>query len=300
MKSIEDRGPPSVPIFKGESIAIVAQMAVGRRTRSKVRIRVVGASSMGWIEAAEGWGAEVEDVVVDIPDHFKDIRRKVSLTPTTTPQDGLRLLPLGPWDGCLFATIATASETQLVTALFKRWRPAIAILAIHSSVSRIDTIGMLPAGLPLFYQKKMMTCRHSSIGGVSTSLWRFIHYTRWGGVISYPSSLMTSDNLPRFLQTALSDTLGGVRGATFEPRSGLDQSPLAIGLLSSPTPELTIPVYSGEGLAPDLFCLPPRERHFWVSAQSVFSTKPVLRQVKTAELMAIWDYEGKLESRGWS
>jgi len=111
---------------------------------------------------------------------------------------------------------------------------------------------------------------------------------------------MTSDNLPRFLQTALSDTLGGVRGATFEPRSGLDQSPLAIGLLSSPTPELTIPVYSGEGLAPDLFRLPPRERHFWVSAQSVFAIKPVLRQVKTAELMAIWDYEGKLESRGWS
>ena len=180
----------------------------------------MGASSMGWTEAAEAWGAEVEAVVVDIPDQFKDIRRKVSLTPTTTPQDGLRLLPLGPWDGCLLATIATASETQLITALFKRWRPAIAILSIHSSFSRRDTIEMLPAGLPLFYHKKMMTFRHSAIGGVSTSSWRFIHYTRWGDVISYPS-LMTSENLPRFLQTALSDTLGGVRGATFEPRSGL-------------------------------------------------------------------------------
>jgi hypothetical protein len=94
--------------------------------------------------------------------------------------------------------------------------------------------------------------------------------------------------------------LGGVRGASFEPRSGLEQSPLAMGLLSSPSPELRIPVYSGEGLAPDLFCLPPRERHFWVSAQSIFLTKPVLRQVKTAELMAIWDYEGKSASRGWS
>lgn len=130
MKSSGDRGPPSSPIFRGELIATAARMAVGRRPRSKVRIRVVGASSMGWIEAAEAWGAEVESVVVDIPDHFKDIRRKVSLTPTTTPQDGLRLLPLGPWDGCLLATIGSASETQLVTALFKRWRPAVAILSI--------------------------------------------------------------------------------------------------------------------------------------------------------------------------
>ena len=216
----------------------------------------MGASSMGWIEAAEAWGAEVEAVVVDCPDHFKDIRRKVSLMPTTTPQDGLRLLPLGPWDGCLLATIATGSETQLATALFKRWRPAVAILSIHSSFSRSDTISMLPAGLPLFYHKKMITCRHSGIGGVSTSSWRFIHYTRWGDVISYPS-LMTSDNLLRSLQTALSDTLGGARGASFEPRSGLEQSPLVMGLLSSPSPERRIPVYSGEGLAPDLFRLPP-------------------------------------------
>jgi len=40
---------------------------------------------MGWTEAAEALGAEVEAVVVDVPDNFKDIRRKVSLTPTTTP-----------------------------------------------------------------------------------------------------------------------------------------------------------------------------------------------------------------------
>ena len=151
MKSSEDQGPPNSPIFKGELIATAARMAVGRGARSRVRIRVVGASSMGWIEAAEAWGAVVEAVVVECPDHFKDIRRKVSLMPTTTPQDGLRLLPLGPWDGCLLATIATGSETQLVTALFKRWRPAVAILSIHSSFSRSDTISMLPAGLPLFY-----------------------------------------------------------------------------------------------------------------------------------------------------
>ena len=39
--------------------------------------------------------------------------------PTTTPQDGLCLLPLGPWDGCMLASLATGPEAQLVTALFK-------------------------------------------------------------------------------------------------------------------------------------------------------------------------------------
>ena len=43
------------------------------------------------VEAVEVEAAEVEAVVVEIPHYFKDIRRKVSLTPTTTPQDGLRL-----------------------------------------------------------------------------------------------------------------------------------------------------------------------------------------------------------------
>ena len=75
---------------------------------------------------------------------------------------------------------------------------------------------------------------------------------------------------------------------------------MAIGLLSSPSLGVPMPVYSGEGFGPNLSCLHSRERHFWVLAQSVFSKNPVLRQVKTAELLAMWDYEGKLESCGWS
>ena len=74
----------------------------------------MGCSSMGWVEAAEAWGAEVEAVVVHTPDIHKDIRRKFSLMPTTTPQDALLLLPLGPWNGCLLANIASGLETQLI------------------------------------------------------------------------------------------------------------------------------------------------------------------------------------------
>ena len=80
----------------------------------------MGCSSMGWVEAAEAWGAEVKVVMVHTPDIRKDIRRKIYLTPTTTPQDALLLLPLGPWNGCLLADIASGLETQLVLALFKR------------------------------------------------------------------------------------------------------------------------------------------------------------------------------------
>lgn len=221
----------------------------------------MGSSSMGWVEAAEAWGAEVKAVVVHTPDIFKDIRRKISLMPTTTPQDALCLLPIGPWDGCLLANLATVPKTQLVSALFKRWRPAIAILSIHASISRSNTIVMLPTGLLPFYHKKMLTLWHASIGGVSTASWRFIHDTRWENVISYPS-LMTSDSLPCTLQMALADTNGGARGASSEPRLGLDHSPLAIWLLSSPSLGTTISVYSGEAVAPDLSCLQSCERHF--------------------------------------
>ena len=76
LTSSENRGPSSLPSLKGESQAISAQLTVGRRPRSKVRVRVVGCTSMGWVKAAEAWGAAVEAVVVHTPDIHKDIRQK--------------------------------------------------------------------------------------------------------------------------------------------------------------------------------------------------------------------------------
>ncbi len=230
---------------------------------------------MGWVEAVEAWGAEVEGVVVHLPDNFKDIRQRFSITPTTTPQDAPHLLPLGPWDGCMLANIAMPQDSLLVSSLFKRWHPAISILSTHSLLSRIDTIAMLPSGLPAFYHKKMITLRHVTIGGVSSVSWRFTHYTRWADIVSY-RSLMMSDNLPHILQMALSDTNRGARGVNFEPRSSLDVPSLAIGVLSSSLPDRATPVYSGDAVGPDLSCLSSWEQHFCVYAHSVFSKLPVL------------------------
>ena len=176
---------------------------------------------MGWVKAFEAWGVALEALVDNIPDKLKDIRPLLTTVPITTPQDAHTLLPLGPWEGCMLANLASPQDSDLLSSLFKQWRPAIAILSIHGSRSQVDTISMLPSALPAFYQKKMITICHQDIGGVTSARWRLIHYTRWQGVQSCPS-LMTRETLPPTLQMALSDTIGATRGLQYQrgPRNG--------------------------------------------------------------------------------
>ncbi len=141
--------------------------------------------------------------MVDIPDECEDIRCLLSIMPTITPQATHALFPLGPWDGCMLANIVSDQDSELVASLFKQWHLAIAILSIHSSVSRADTIAMLPSALLLFYHKKMFTICHEAIGGS-----RQHHGDSpiiCGGKMLYPINCYT-------LQTALSDTIGAARG----------------------------------------------------------------------------------------
>ncbi len=91
---------------------------------------IVGTSSIGWMEVLESWGGSLEAMVVDIPDLYKDIRHLLNPMPTITPDKALLLPPLGPWDGCLFAKVSSLRDSNLVTLLFKRWQPAIAILSV--------------------------------------------------------------------------------------------------------------------------------------------------------------------------
>jgi hypothetical protein len=74
----------------------------------------------------------------------------------------------------------------------------------------------------------------------------------------------------------------------------------AIGVLSCSTGGKALPVFSGDKQGPNLAILPFGEVKFFVLAHTVFSKQMVLRQVRTSEVMSVWDYEGKLESRGWS
>ena len=76
--------------------------------------------------------------------------------------------------------------------------------------------------------------------------------------------------------------------------------PEALGILSFSSGKGHLPVYSSNQLGPDLSPIPFKDVMIWVQAHSVFSKAAVLRQVRVAKLFAIWDYEGKLKSGGWS
>ena len=80
-----DWGPPDLSVPKGECQAIASQTGIGRRSRSKVRVRVVGWTSMGWVEAFEAWGVALKALVVNIPDKLKNIRPLLTTVPITTP-----------------------------------------------------------------------------------------------------------------------------------------------------------------------------------------------------------------------
>jgi hypothetical protein len=244
----------------------------------------------------EDWGASIEAVVEDILDPIKDIRHLLSNLPTITLRQALLLAPLGPWDGCMFANIHTFNDAKLFASLLERWRPAIAVISAHFGLSKADTISLLPKDVLPIYKKRLVTVPHTAVGGVTVASRRFAHYMRWTDAIW--SLLMTSYVLPWTLQTALADTYGASQGASFEPQAAVIP-PEARGVLSSSTGHALLPVYSSNQLGPDLSLIPFKDVLIWVQAYSVFSKVPVLRQVRVAELFAIWDYEGKLESGSW-
>jgi hypothetical protein len=112
-------------------------------------------------------------------------------------------------------------------------------------------------------------------------------------------ALMTGRALPWTLQTALSDAVGPSEDYNFKLRQGV-QPPKAIGIVTSLRIGVSSPLFGGDALGLDLHMLPFKEVHFWVRADCVSSKTPIMRRLKTAELFAIWDYEGKLESQQWS
>ena len=84
-----------------------------------MRARVIRSNSLGWVEVMEGWGAEIEAVVVSSLDHYSHIRALVMTTPTTALHLTHDLPPCGPWDGCLAANILTSEDARVTSILFK-------------------------------------------------------------------------------------------------------------------------------------------------------------------------------------
>jgi hypothetical protein len=65
----------------------------------------------------------------------------------------------------MVANLTSIQDSEMVSTLFKQWHPAIIILSVHASLSRNDTLALLPSGVPGFYQKKMITVCHGKVGG---------------------------------------------------------------------------------------------------------------------------------------
>jgi hypothetical protein len=64
-----DQGPADVRLSKGKLQVKVSETHADRRSKSKVRVRIVGARSVGWVQALKDWGARIEAVVIeDAPD----------------------------------------------------------------------------------------------------------------------------------------------------------------------------------------------------------------------------------------
>jgi hypothetical protein len=289
-----DRGPVASQPLKGESRVKISQMVTNRRFRSRFRVRIVGSSLISWVQILEDWGASIEAVVEDILDPIKDISHLLSNLPTITLQQALVLALRGPWDGCMFANIHTSNDAKLFASLFALWRPASAVISTLFGLSKADTISLLPKDVLPIYKKRLVTVLHTAVGGVTVASCRFAHYMRWTDAILWPS-VMTSYVLPWMLQTALADMYGASQGASFEPRAAMIP-PEAQGVLSSSTGHALLPVYFSNQWGLDLSLIPFKDVLIWVQAHLVFSKVPVLQQIRVAELFAIWDYEGKLES----
>ena len=117
---------------------------------------------------------------------------------------------------------------------------------------------------------------------------------------------MMAPQFSRPLQTALDDTQGTVRGRTvvLEPpnKEVSPRGDTAItGYASMKNKFRWSPVYDATKLAPDIGMLLVNEQLIWVEANSIFlKGGKVVRPTNVPEVFTIWDYEGKLESQGWS
>ena len=213
------------------------------------------------------------------------------------------------WNGIMVGSVLNEDEAANSSALFTCWQPLIAIFAMPGHVSRRKRASWFSSILQSegtgYYVKKDVNLTHHAIGGVTTTQWHFVHLARQSTLgDSSKQAIMMPPQFSRPLQTALQDTIGGSKLKSVVIEEASTAAPLQgcsiVGYASSKRKGFRRPVYDGAGHAPDIGALPRSERMFWVTADSVYNqgTK-VTRQVEMSELFAIWDYEGKYESKNW-
>ena len=308
-------GPAKVKLQTGEKLAYYSNTTLDRRGMGSVSFRIVGDSSHGWAEAAESWGGTV-DAIVHSTQANHQFNKTFNLPKSIPVSKAHCLSPTDSrWNGVMLCTILSEDDARRAAALFEAWQPLIAILALPFSLPRRVrskwTHGSKTSLFDLAGYGSVLDVNltHSFVGGVTSACWRFCHYSRCGGKFT-KEAVMTTPDYPRHLQTALDDTEGRNthQRVVFEKASE-EADPLGVivvGHVSIPRQTFKAPVYDGKGRCPDIGGLAVEDRRIWVKANSVHvgkkfgGSKQVVRQVKNSELFAIWDYEGKYESKFWN
>ena len=263
-----------------------------------MHVIVVGEHSFAWVEATLWWGATLKAIVrgSDLP---KSIREEFDLPKAIAPDLASEMAPTGgKWNGLMFGTILDKADSDEMVACFEAWGPVALVGVLPGRLSRSACAKLLgdrleAPGFTLRVRKQL----HSELGGVTVSPWWIVHLRREGVRSQRP--LMMERTPPRPLQTSLDDTadVKGQRGRAFEPKAQDSDLPhLGVGLVRLKD-GTRAPVYDGQGLGPDVGSLHWKDRRFWVRAKSVYRKQPVIRQVVYHEILSVWDYEGKLESK---
>jgi hypothetical protein len=103
----------------GELTACSTVSTLSRRGRSKVKVRVIGDCSLGWVEMAEGWVARI-DAVVFGEKPCQVIRWRFSHLTRIDFTSAMNLCVRKPWDGIGFATVNDAEAADAVRKLVER------------------------------------------------------------------------------------------------------------------------------------------------------------------------------------
>jgi hypothetical protein len=159
------------PLLLGEKVAVRRRRVLSWKGRCVVRVRVVGVSSLGWVDAFILWCACVEAFICQ----GGNVRHLVEqLYPDTyiAPLDkALCIPPLHGWDGILAGTLLTQDDADHFRQLVKAWRPTLVLITSHSSLPR-KTLNKWLLFQDLQYIHFAHACHHEKFGGVTNSAWR--------------------------------------------------------------------------------------------------------------------------------
>lgn len=166
---LDFEGPVSTEcLLPGEEVAVDIIAHVGRRNRSKIKVRIIGDHSFTWVDLSDKWGATIEAAVVDNQQLSRHLTSNYQC-PTISVAQGQKLPPHEPWQGLAIATVSTPQEIHVVWALFKAWLPGDLLIATHGHKTRSEVKAMVPDHPP-FYHLCISKAWHSHFGGATTSV----------------------------------------------------------------------------------------------------------------------------------